>query len=513
MNNPFLYIDANGNTKSFDFSPWGGIEGFLDMTAQGGTVGANGVLGARLMNCVPDLFRAIDMTATAVSSLPFDLVDKNGDIVDSSVDWQNTIGGLPNPQRILYQIAASLCGGSAYIFPRLLSNRLIDLTYYAPQTITPKANPDRTGYFIRNINGKTENINIEDLLYFWLPDRNVEFGPAEAHPMGNAVLAASIKLGMNAAIKESSERGFIPPTVLAAKNMPPGDEKKKAETWWNRFLRGGFRGEPAKIVNAESVDIKEIGAGMDKLKGSYIEITREASEDIGKAFGIPAALFMSDNAYASEFKQIRKQWKSESVFVTIYKTIEETLTDQLLKRFGFYMFFRPETLDEFKDDEAAQSTTLLNFVSAFEKDPEVARVGMSILGYDTTDEQDKTLDAIVSERKKKQEEEPKEPTNQPQEQMNDESMPVRALTPDEMKDLTLWYSKSKAWFAKGKGAAADWENKHLSEEIAAPIRVKLANARTERDIVEAFRLQQKQVNPVMYLADVLNRALNETFEG
>src|SRR4029078_3611426 len=63
-----------------------------------------------------------------------------------------------------------------------------------------------------------------------------------------------------------------------------------------------------------------------------------------------------------------------------------------------------------------------------------------------------------------------------------------SLSPDEMKDIALWYSKAKAWFVKGKGAAVDWENKHLPEEIAAPIRIKLAAAKTELDIRNAFEL-------------------------
>ena len=64
------------------------------------------------------------------------------------------------------------------------------------------------------------------------------------------------------------------------------------------------------------------------------------------------------------------------------------------------------------------------------------------------------------------------------------------LSTEEMKDLTLWYSKAKAWFLKGKGTAVDWENKHLREEIALPIRKKLANAKNELDIMYAFDLRK-----------------------
>ena len=62
------------------------------------------------------------------------------------------------------------------------------------------------------------------------------------------------------------------------------------------------------------------------------------------------------------------------------------------------------------------------------------------------------------------------------------------LSAEELKDLALWYSKAKTWHLKGKGNAVDWENKHLREEVAAPIRMKLANAKNELDIMHAFSL-------------------------
>ena len=57
---------TQNEVRSFDFSPWGGIEGFLKASSQGA-----GNKGVALKQVVPDLSRAVDMTATAISSLPF----------------------------------------------------------------------------------------------------------------------------------------------------------------------------------------------------------------------------------------------------------------------------------------------------------------------------------------------------------------------------------------------------------------------------------------------------------
>jgi hypothetical protein len=63
------------------------------------------------------------------------------------------------------------------------------------------------------------------------------------------------------------------------------------------------------------------------------------------------------------------------------------------------------------------------------------------------------------------------------------------LSPDEMKDMATWYDRAKAWHLKGKGNAVDWENKHLREEIALPVHQKLADAKNELDIMNAFDLR------------------------
>ncbi|MEG7700668.1 hypothetical protein U2075_14795, partial [Listeria monocytogenes] len=88
-------------------------------------------------NLIPDLYRARDMTATAIATMPFEICDENEVVVDASDDWADTLGGLPNPQRTLYLIASSLCGGSAYLRPDATTRRVIDLQYCAPSSIIP----------------------------------------------------------------------------------------------------------------------------------------------------------------------------------------------------------------------------------------------------------------------------------------------------------------------------------------------------------------------------------------
>jgi len=360
-----------------------------------------------------------------------------------------------------------------------------------------------------------------------LPDSDVELGPALNTPLSNAISDAQLVLNIKNTMRIYGDRGFVPITLLGAKGMPSGPERERAEGFFNRLLKGGFN-VLAKVVNSEALSVVRLGAGMEELKGIYIEALRQSKEDIAQAFGIPTAMFMSDNAFASEMDVLRREFYTSSRFVSIYHTIEETFSDQLLKPYGLKMYFRPETMDLFQEDEAKRSVSLGQFVSAVSQDPTVAKFGMEILGYDLTEEQEAELEKMIADKeaqKLKQEAQAQEqmafdremamsktnPVDNVEKPANQQPKPKKPvkLAPDEMKDLALWFSKAKAWNTKGKGNAVDWENKHLREEVAAPIRLALAEAENELDIVKAFEIgeiEEHDDSGLFALADAINKA-------
>lgn len=500
---PFIQVDARGLKSGFDFSPWGGIEGFLEASKRGHTGNLN-----TLKQLVPDLARAVDMTATAVASLPFDILDENDNIYDSSENWQNNLGGIPNPQRLIYLLASSLCGGDAYLIPTRTPKMIFDLQYCAPASIEPYIDINGLQWFDRTTDkGKSERLYPNQIIYFWLPDSDVEIGPALNHPLGNASLDAQVVYSMKNTMRLYAERGFVPITLLGAKGMPDPAERQKSEGFFNRLLRGGFN-ELAKIINSDALELIRVGAGMDDLKQSYIEMRRDAKESIADSFGIPAALFMSDNAYASEFNELRKHWYETGRFVSFYQTIEEVASTQLFKAYGKRMRYNLQSMDIFQKDEADKAHALTTIVSAVHTDPEVAQFGMSILGYDLDKAQADTLDKLVKDKEANREqaeqqfnqspaptaqpaevEQESEPEEYEEEETQDEAKHLQ-LSADEIKDLALWYDRARQWHAKGKGTAVDWENKHLPETLAAPIRLKLADAKTEADIAAAFNIRE-----------------------
>ena len=172
-------------------------------------------------------------------------------VIDSSDDWQNKIGGLENPKRFLYNIASSLCAGKAYVIPQYTGRMITDLRYIATHTVLPLVTTGGLQWFTRASDygnagvyspivpfsaiknsseyEDLEKIRIEDMekplkhaldnyygdidkerikeiimtandqgtftgamMYFWLPDSDIEIGPAKKHPLGTAMNSAQM---------------------------------------------------------------------------------------------------------------------------------------------------------------------------------------------------------------------------------------------------------------------------------------------------------------------------------
>lgn len=409
MANKINITNVTDNIKAINFEAWGGIDGFLSATSH---VAGEFTKPQQLRRVVPWLAKATDMTAAAVSNLPFYILRENGDVYDYSGNYENKLGGLPNPESLFYLLAASLCVGRAYLIPTTTSSMLAKWQYCAPQSITVEIDADGVKWFDRQTDkGKKERLypysekKKPQLLYFWLPDPDVEIGEPLAFPAGDALMAANLLYSMDSTISVYSERGFVPATLLAVKGMPAANERERAETWWNRFLRGWTK-EAAKILNAETMDVKQVGAGMTELKGSYTELTKQAIENIGTAFGIPSGLFMSDMSYATEVKHLIKLWYSTSAFIKIYKTIESTFNEQLLAQWGLKLKFAPDELEAFQEEEAERAAAFKVYVdSGFKRSWAAQMVGLDLpegVNPDMLDQYAEEQDKVKAEREKEQ---------------------------------------------------------------------------------------------------------------
>lgn len=454
MNINIPLIDSN--TKSIDFSPWGGLEGFL-------AVSGNSTTDAqRLRKVVPWLNKAHVMTANAVSQLPYE-IRRGEEILDPKTVW----GGVSSPQTLIYKVAASLCGGAAYVLIDATARAIIDLRYLSPNTITPIFSSD-TGEllgFNRDYNGKKEGIEIEKMLYFWLPDDAVEIGAAQITPLANALSSAGLLAAMDETLTIYGKRGFVPPMYAVAEGMPNKSELERAENVLSMMVRGLWA-RMVKIVNSKSLVPQKLGAGMEELKGSYIEITRQQIENIAAAFNIPLSLFLSNSANYATAVSDRRAWYESGLFVTLYQTIEDVFNQQLFYRNDAEMKFLPESIDAFQEEENDKSNSLASLSSTFTQYPEAAVIAADVLGYDLTDEQIADIRGLEPEEE--------EPPGQ--------SERIELPTEEEnaiAEEVTKWRA-----FAQ-KPRRREFDVKHIPPAMAENIRAGLRAAGTDAQKITA----------------------------
>ena len=505
MNNKLEFKNIGGGIKGINFEVWGGIDNFLTATSTGA------VRSTLLRRVVPWMAKANNMTANAISDLPFCLY-KGKEEYDTSAAWQNNLGGISNPKRLIYLLASSLCGGKAYLIPTVTSSQILELHYCAPHTVSELISVNGLENFTRTSDSGSAGVYTpageegeNEMMYFWLPDSDIELGPAKCFPMSTAMISTEILVNMDATLRGYSERGFIPPTILAAKGMPGAGEREKTEAWWNKFLRG-WTNTTAKVINSEAMDVKQIGAGFESLNGVYKDLSRQMIENIGASHGIPGALFMSDMAFASEFNAMVKFWYTTSEFISIYHCIEETFNEQLFDRFGVKMQFKPETIDAFQNDETSRATSYVQYTGA-QMRPSIAAemLGLELpegVDYEDLDEEFDKPDPVpvinqVMPKKVVDEESPKK---KPQ------------LDAQQIKDLDLWRQVATRNYAKGKGKATDFKCASLPGSIADPIRERLAKADNELEVLKSFDIGSSSVEvfyDFMPIYDALRLEINE----
>jgi len=468
-------VIETGNTKVIDFTPWGGIEGFLAAT----NTGANAGNIVKLRQAVPWFQRALNMTANAVSTLPFIVTNEAGEQVDTSADWKDITGGVPNPKRMIYLVAAALCSGAAYLRIRRTSRTVVDLQYILASTISEIKYSDDglPEAFIRtNPKGKREPIPADEMIYFWLPDDTVETGPATITPVGNAALAAELVANMDWTLKTYGENGFVSPHAMFVSGMPTKGEAQKAEETWNLFLR--MRLGLAKIFNADKSSIVPLGAGMSDMRGSYIQITRQQIENIGAAFGIPASVFMSNAANYATANVDKRTWYEAGVFVLIYQTIQETLTQQLYARFNYKFQFNLAGLDAFQQDEVDKSSAFNAYAQKLPLSLSAELVGLDLPeGMQYAD-----LDTLAQEPAPA----PVVPAAQPA-QPDPEADALAS-------ELMAWQRYAVKRFGKD---AREFECKHIPPALALRINAGLQAAKSADDIPGVFADAQREIGAVL----------------
>ena len=318
---------------------------------------------------VPLIWRGVDLIANTVASLPFAIVNEAGEDVDTSDDYQNVLGFMPNPKDWRWLVAASMeLLGRAYLFHEHNRVKTLGLRFVLASSISPVLDGDKglVG-FVRQRGQQRLELDVEDVIYFWGRDPFVEVGPPadDKSPVQAALVAAGVLHNLGKYASAYFERGAVRPMVMTLPGaMPPKVEQTRIKSWLQRIFMGVDNAWGTQIFQ-EGTEFHTIGDGISELSSS--ELTQEQREDVLTALGIPITVMYSNEAGGLGGGGVvtgdeRKFYQQKIIPAAGF--LSATLNEQLLRPMGYRWVDRPETLDIFQADENERSQSFERYVNA-----------------------------------------------------------------------------------------------------------------------------------------------------
>lgn len=503
MKNKTLFFDGKG-IKSVDI--WGdNLDGWTILSGDGATTA-----DSAYYKLIPTLYRAVQIIAYSVSSMPF-VIMKGKTEYDTSAEWENKVGFMPNPFSLLQLVTSSLeMAGNCYLFRERSAVMTKALNYCLPTSVNVKIDEKKhkIEYFERYVNNIPVKYDPEkDFVYFWLPDPYIELGPAKNYPAKAAANACGVLLNMDVFASNFFEHGAVKVTLLTVTGQPAEAERQKLADWWRRVVSGVKNAFGAQVISADAVKPIVIGEGMKELENNTI--AEDKREDIAIAMGIPMSILFANSANYATAKEDSLNFLNQTI-IPLCQFIESILNEQLFEPLGLEWHFLPETLDAMQEDETSRAVALGQLTSAGIP----LLMAMDILGYEITDEMRAELEKAVIEKEKKAEElakqmaqkpEPEEDTGQTGQDEDDTTSDTTFKA-----ELDKWRRKAINAMKKGKPANVDFVSTVIPGEMCEIIISALGKANTEQDVKDAFNVTNtpdlKFSSGTMALAHELKRA-------
>jgi len=416
------------------------------------------------------LYRCINIRANGLVRVPYSLMGRGGEEIwtsDSNDPLPQPLAWLRDLSTLLYLSEAALClVGESFWMKERNRVRVLGLRWFAPQTMSPvwDATAGLTG-FERRINGQKLQLAKDDVVYFALPNPLHETKPGPA-PAAAAAAASGVIYNVDVFAAAFFERGAIKATLLQVEGNPPEAEKKKIESWWQRWFSGNVNAHRSSVVSANLTPVV-VGEGLEGLTNQTL--TTEKRQDIATALGVPHSLVFSDAANYATAEQDELNFLSYTIIPSA-RLIENAVNRQLLEPLGYGMRFHPETMDAFQVDETQRASSLYQLRQAGMP----METALAVLGYE------------IPEGMPIEEEAPELPEPTPPAAQPDEA-PAESEDEDEVKaDLGRWKRKALKALAAGKSADVAFESERIPAEQAEHIGWALSQAETEQEVKAAF---------------------------
>lgn len=376
----------------------------------------NDILYAR----VAAAFRAYNLKANTVGSMPFCLYEENGEEFDNSASWENKVGFLPNPSELFrIDTLSYMVSNAVYNLQTrdVLGYKPKGLYNTIPYTFYPVVHPAgyleyierRTGMGIeryapdgKQILGGTKS----QLIYMWRLDHTTEILPSPNTEARAIMNAAGEVFYADAWIKHFYERGGVAPTVIAMKGAVSPDKKQGEEQSWKDWILGlgaRFHWNPTRVVNADTLEVKQFGSSVTDLKN--MEVYEQAIANIAMGTGMPLSLMLMNSANYATAKEEKATWYENDI-IPFGKWLAYEYNKQVFHPLGLYLQFHPETLDPQQEDETERASAVNTFMDFLAKCPtyDVFIGTAETFGYELSDGLIKAAEKYFADKVNKQKE-------------------------------------------------------------------------------------------------------------
>lgn len=329
---------------------------------------------------VPMLYRAVNLRADALSSVPFQLT-RNGEPVEWP--WQMNL-----PQLIKDTERNLLIFGAAY-WLRVVKGRTLtgfislnaaNTTWFFDQSKADIYEPYRGMTWSQTLNGRLYGPwTMDEIVYFREPSFIEDVGPGLA-PAAVALQNAQLSHYLTAFATAFFQGGAQPVTVM---NLPEYTDTAEIERFSadiNAKAGGGIL-NAFKYLFLRSPDLKvtQLTPNIDTMQ--MPELSERTITAVAATLGVPRTMLEASAAnYATADSDRQSFWRE--TIVPRLNMYEAVINSQLLNPLKYQFKFNPEMMDVFQADEAARATSFLQYVQGGIP----ARSAAMLLGIDNLDE-------------------------------------------------------------------------------------------------------------------------------
>ena len=329
---------------------------------------------------VPMLYRAVNLRADALSSVPFQLT-RNGEPVEWP--WQMNL-----PQLIKDTERSLLIFGAAY-WLRVVKGRTLtgfislnaaNTTWFFDQSKADIYEPYRGMTWSQTLNGRLYGPwTMDEIVYFREPSFVEDVGPGLA-PAAVALQHAQLSHYLTAFATAFFQGGAQPVTVM---NLPEYTDTAEVERFSadiNAKAGGGIM-NAFKYLFLRSPDLKvtQLTPNIDTMQ--MPELSERTITAVAATLGVPRTMLEASAAnYATADSDRQSFWRE--TIVPRLNMYEAVINSQLLNPLKYEFKFNPEMMDVFQSDEAARASSFLQYVQGGIP----ARSAAMLLGIDNLDE-------------------------------------------------------------------------------------------------------------------------------